>query len=127
MRTLVSIAIATAAGAALLAPAPAVAGDRDVERTSQCRQFGRADLKVSPENRRLSVEFEVDVNRRGQRYRVRLFHNGRRTKHVMRTSRGRSGSFQVRDLEANRRGRDRFRAVAVRAGGGNRCVARVRF
>ncbi|HEX2175185.1 MAG TPA: hypothetical protein VHG70_04685 [Nocardioidaceae bacterium] len=127
MRTLVSIAVATAAGAALLAPAPAVAGDRDVERVTRCSQFGRADLKVSPQNRRLEVEFEVDVNRRGQRYRVRLIHNGRRVKQVMRTSRGRSGSLQVRDLEPNRRGRDRFRAVAVRTGGGNRCVARVRF
>jgi hypothetical protein len=126
-KSLVSLAATAAAGAALLVPATAVAGDDDVRRSTQCSQFGRSDLKVSSQNRGLEVEYEVDTNRRRQQYRVRLFHGARRVHQVVRTTRGRSGSFTVRDLETDRRGRDRFRAVAFRLGGGNRCAISLRF
>lgn len=129
-RTMIGAAVATAAVAAtLVAPNAAVAGDRDVNRSGRCTQFGRWELKVSPENRRrLEIEFEVDVNRRGQRYRVRVFHNGRRVKQVRRRTRGRSGSFTVRDLERNRVRRDRIRVRADRIGPSRqRCVGRIRL
>jgi Zn-dependent alcohol dehydrogenase len=126
-RTVVSMLIATTAGATLLAPASAVAGDLRVERSTSCSQFGRSDLKVSRQHNGLEVEYEVDTNRRGQQYRVRLFHGARRVDQQIRTTRLRSGSFTVRNVENDSRGDDRFRAVAVRLGGGNRCVVRVRF
>jgi hypothetical protein len=61
IRTLVGTAII--AGAMLAVPTTAFAKDGDVIRTGDCS--GRADwkLKVSPENGRWEVEFEVDSNR----------------------------------------------------------------
>jgi hypothetical protein len=123
----VATSVATLAAAALLAPATALANDGDVERTGRCSSYGRYDLKLSSENRGIEVEFEVDVNRAGQRYRVKMFHNGHRFKAGVFRTRGRSGSFTVRDIEPYRAGPDRFRVRAVRVGGGQRCVGRARF
>ncbi|HWL96295.1 MAG TPA: hypothetical protein VNP20_03065 [Nocardioidaceae bacterium] len=125
--TSVATSVATLAAAGLLTPATALANDGDVERTGPCSSFGRYDLKLSPENRGIEVEFEVDVNRSGQRYRVKMFHNGRRFEDGVYRTRGRSGSFTVRDVEPYRAGRDRFRVRAVRLGGGQRCVGRAQF
>jgi hypothetical protein len=56
----------------------ALANDRDVERRGSCS--GRSDwkLKLSPEDGRLEVEFEVDQNRVGHRWRVKIRQNGER-------------------------------------------------
>jgi hypothetical protein len=127
IRKTVTTAVAATAALALLAPVSAGANEGDVRRTGSCSQFGRYDLKLSPQNGRIEVEFEVDVNRRGQRYRVRLFHGGQRVRQGVFTTRGPSGSFTVRDVEGDRRGRDRFRARAFLVGGGNRCGGSARF
>ncbi len=127
IRTAMSTTAAAAAALALLAAPPAVANEGDVEETGQCSQFGRYDLKLSPQNGRIEVEFEVDVNRRGQRYRVRLFQDGRRVEQGVYTTRGLSGSFTVRAVRPNRGGADRFRARAVRVGRGNVCGGSARF
>jgi hypothetical protein len=127
IRQTMSAAVAGVAAVAVLASAPAVANEGDVTEAGQCSQFGRYDLKLSPQNGRIEVEFEVDVNRTGQRYRVSLFHGERRVRQGVFTTRGLSGSFSVRDLEPNRRGGDRIRARAVRVGGGNRCGGSARF
>jgi hypothetical protein len=111
---------AGALAAGLLAPTTANAGDRQEIRTGSCT-FGTWKLKVSPENGRLEVEYEVDVNRPGQRWRVALFHGGNRIHRAVHVTRGRSGSFTVRDLARNTAGGDRFRARAIRFGGGQRC------
>ena len=127
-RTLTRATVTTAALAATLAlPGTAVAGDEDVTTTGACSNYGRYDLKLSPQNGRIEVEFEVDTNRRGQRYRVRLVHDGRRVHQRVYRTRGISGSFTVRDVRPNRRGADRIRASAVLLGGGNRCGGSARF
>lgn len=118
---------AAALTAATLAPAPAVAGDRQVLRTGSCNSAAVWKLKVSPENGRLEVQYEVDTNRRGQRFRVRIFHGPRRIHNAVHTTRGRSGSFTARLLATNTSGRDRFRARAVQLNGGQRCAGRIRF
>ena len=131
MRRRISTAAAAAAAAAMaatvLAPATAEAGERDVREEGRCSQYGRYDLKLSPQNGRIEVEIEVDTNRRGERYRVRLFHDGRRVRNGVFTTRGISGSFTVREVQDDRRGTDRFRLRAVRVGGGNRCGGSATF
>lgn len=127
IRTAISTTVAATAALALLAAPPAVANEDDVTETGQCSRFGRYDLKLSPQNGRIEVEFEVDVNRRGQRYRVKLFQDGRRVEQGIHTTRGLSGSFTVRVVQPNRAGDDRFRARAFRIGGGNRCGGSARF
>jgi hypothetical protein len=127
IRTVTSTTAAAAAALALAAAPPAVANEGDVDETGQCSQFGRYDLKLSPQNGRIEVEFEVDVNRRGQRYRVRLFQDGRRVERGVHTTRGPSGSFTVRAVRPDSASADRIRARAVRVGGGNSCGGSASF
>ncbi len=93
-------------GLALLAmPAPAFAGDRDVERSGSCS--GRSDwkLKLSPEDGGIEVEFEVDQNVVGDTWRVVIRQNGDVLKRGRHTTEGPSGSFEFRAVGDNTAGR----------------------
>ena len=102
--------------------APAVAGDRDVIREGACSGGSDWKLKLSPEDGRLEVEFEVDSNVVGQTWRVRLFQNGSRFFAGTRQTIGPSGSFELRRVVNNTAGTDSFRARAVNAATGEVCV-----
>jgi hypothetical protein len=102
--------------------APAVAGDRDVIREGACSGGSDWKLKLSPEDGRLEVEFEVDSNVVGQTWRVRLFQNGSRFFAGTRQTTGPSGSFELRRVVDNTAGTDSFRARAVNAATGEVCV-----
>lgn len=102
--------------------APAVAGDRDVIREGACSGGSDWKLKLSPEDGRLEVEFEVDSNVVGQTWRVRLFQNGSRFFAGTRQTTGPSGSFELRRVVNNTAGTDSFRARAVNAATGEVCV-----
>lgn len=93
-------------------PAVASAGDRDVIREGPCS--GRSDwkIKLSPEDGRIEVEFEVDQNVVGDEWRVRIRHDGQLAFRGTRTTRGASGSFELRIVEPNNAGADSFRARA---------------
>jgi hypothetical protein len=118
---------AAAIAATVLTPSIAQAGeDGRVIREGSCSGFANWKLKANPENRGMvGLEYEVDANRRGQQWRVRLFHNGRRVMADTFTTRGLSGSFTVRDLVPGRAGADKFRARATRMGDGQNCAGRV--
>jgi hypothetical protein len=123
IRTLIGTALV--AGAVLAIPSPALAKDGDIIRTGDCS--GRADwkLKVSPENGRWEVEFEVDSNRVGQTWRVRIFDDGVLRYNNLRTTVGPSGSFTARKLVSNSPGTDQIVARARNVNSGQVCVARL--
>lgn len=122
------IALALVTAVALLVPAgAAVAGDRDVIREGSCTRSSDWKLKLSPEDGGLEVEFEVDQNVTGDRWRVRIRHDGDLVFRGVRTTRGESGSFEVRTVENNRQGPDRFRGKAVNLSTGERCVGTATF
>jgi len=98
-------------GAAL----PASAKDGDVRRTAPCGS-GRVELKLSAENGSIETEFEVDTNRRGQEWVVRIFHDGERVARTVGLTAGPSGSFEVRRILADHSGSDAVRATARRNG-----------
>jgi hypothetical protein len=107
--------IGAALMAAVVIPAaalPAVAGDNDVRRSGGCSKASTWKLKLSPENGRLEVEYEVDQNVSGDAWRVVLRHDGDRIFRGRRTTAGRSGSFEVRRVVNNTSGSDHFRARA---------------
>ncbi len=104
-----SVLIATTVVAA---PMGASAKDGDVIRRGACTAASDWKLKLSPENGRIEVEFEVDQNRNGQRWSIRMKRNGRLFWRGSRTTRAPSGSFEVRRLTRNGPGTDR---IAVRA------------
>jgi hypothetical protein len=107
--------------------APAVANDRDVIREGACSGSSDWKLKLSPEDGRIEVEFEVDSNVVGQTWNVRLFQNGTRFFAGTRQTTAPSGSFELRRVAPNTAGTDSFRARAVNPATGEVCVGRASF
>jgi hypothetical protein len=112
----------------LLVPAGiAAAGENDVIREGSCTDASNWKLKVSPEDGRLEVEFEVDQNVSGDRWRVRIRHDGDLAFRGIRTTRGASGSFEARIVENDTAGTDAFRARARNLSTDEVCVGRATF
>jgi hypothetical protein len=122
MNTKIRASVAAAAIAAtLFTPSIAEANQADKINTGSCSGAAEWKIKLSRQNGGIEVEYEVDASRRGQQWRVALFHDGRRFTRDVFTTRGLSGSFTVRRVQPNRAGRDRISARAVRLGDGQTC------
>jgi hypothetical protein len=65
-------------------------------------------LKLSPEDNGVEVQFEVDTNRSGRTWTVKIFRNGDRIFRGRRMTGGASGSFTVRRVTDDTSGTDRF-------------------
>jgi hypothetical protein len=90
----------------------ASAKEGDVIRTRACSAGSDWKLKLSPDNGRIEVEFEVDQNVVGDVWRVRMLHDGDVFFRGRRATKGPSGSFEVRQLVNDAGGTDRFVAKA---------------
>jgi catechol 2,3-dioxygenase-like lactoylglutathione lyase family enzyme len=122
------LAVVAAMAAGLVAAVPAAhAKDGDVVRRGACGAVSNWKLKLSPENGRVDVEFEVDQNKVGRRWKVTLKRNGVRFFRGFRTTAGPSGSFEVRRIARNGAGPDHFFAKARNVRSGERCLARATF
>ena len=107
------IVFALVAAFVLLVPAGiASAGQNDVIRQGSCGDSSDWKVKVSPDNGRLEMEFEVDQNVSGDRWQVRIRHDGDLAFRGKRMTQGASGSFTVRIVEDDTAGSDVFRARA---------------
>lgn len=123
MRTtqrLVMVAVLMASAVAMAPGAGAKAGD--VIRTGACSSASHWKLKLSPEDEGIQVEFEVDQNKVGQTWRVRIRENGAQIFAGTRVTKAPSGSFTVRRLAKDTAGKDSFRATATNAATGESCV-----
>ena len=78
---------------------PTLAKDGDVIRRGACSGASDWKLKLSEENGRIEVEYEVDQNRVGDSWRVRIRHDDDLVFARTRTTRAPSGSFEVRILQ----------------------------
>jgi hypothetical protein len=112
--------------AAVVWPVAAVAKDGDIRRAGHCTGNSTSKIKLSEEDGRIETEFEVDQNRNGVRWKVTLKRNGVRVVSTHATTRGPSGSFEVRRVLANGAGADRITAKAV-SPSGETCTARATF
>jgi hypothetical protein len=110
---------------ALGAPAPATAGGVEVSAGGSCSGSAEWKLKAKFDDGRIEWEFEVDSNRNGQVWRVRVRDNGHQVMSGKRRTHGPSGSFEVERKTANRSGKDHFVARAQRGKNGQVCVGRV--
>lgn len=121
------VAVSFVALFVIAVPAVASAGDRDVIREGLCS--GRSDwkLKLSPEDGRIEVEFEVDQNVVGDEWRVRIRHDGQLAFRGTRTTRGASASFELRIVEPNNAGADVFGARARNLSTDELCAGRASF
>ena len=111
MRRAIAVMVA-AFSLATLATGPASANDADVIRRGQCSGASDWKLKLSPEDGRLEVEYEVDSNVVGQTWRVLLFRDGERFFRGTRTTQAPSGSFEIERVISNSPGDDIVRARA---------------
>jgi len=123
-KTVAGVALVLVAAAVPAAPA-APLKDGDVLVAGRCTGPSTSKLKLSEENGRIEVEFEVDQNRVGRRWAVVLRRNGSVVSRQTRVTRGPSGSFEARLLARNLAGTDRFVATATRAG--ESCSARANW
>lgn len=118
-RTVLVGLLAVAALGATGAPVAAKSGD--VITRGHCSGASVWKLKLSPENGRIEVEFEVDQNRNNRLWRVSLAQNGTTVYRGSRYTRAPSGSFSVGRVLANRAGADRIVARATNVATGEVC------
>lgn len=107
--------------AVALAPA-GLAKDGDVLVRGTCTSSSMSKLKLSREDGRVEVEFEVDQNRTGVTWRIVLMRNGTLVFRGARTTRPPSGSFSVRRVVGDTPAADHFRARAT-SPSGEACTA----
>jgi hypothetical protein len=124
---IVRVAVVAALALSVAGAVPAAAKDGDVIRRGSCSGASDWKLKLSPQNGQIEVEYEVDSNRVGQTWAVRIRHNGDLVFSGTRMTKAPSGSFTVRIVEPNRAGDDVFRGRAVNAATGETCTGSATF
>jgi len=117
-RSLIPLTLSLFAAALLAVPVASARGghDRGITVRGTCSQQSTSKLKLSRDDGRIEVEFEVDQNRNGVPWQVTLRRNGTRVASLTATTRAPSGSFEIRRLVADRAGTDRISARATRSG-----------
>jgi osmotically-inducible protein OsmY len=121
MRTL--MILGTLAVGAVLGAAPTASADRAPVTPGKCTSSSTSKIKAKLDDGRIESEFEVDQNANGRRWSVVLRRNGRVAFRGIRTTRGPSGSFELRRFLSNGPGRDRIVATARALRGGEVCTA----
>jgi hypothetical protein len=94
-------------------PAFASGGGGGVKSSGACTNGGHFELKAKHDDGSIEMEFEVDSNRAGQAWAVRVTDNGAVVVSRHATTAGRSGSFTVRKVIADRPGSDKIHARAT--------------
>jgi hypothetical protein len=119
-KLMVLSALVVAVVAVTTGTAAAGGADRGVVRVGSCTGSSTSKLKVKPEDEGTEVEFEVDENRIGRRWRVVISRNGGTVFSGIRRTVAPSGSFEVRRVIG---GRGRFAATARELRTGEVCRA----
>jgi hypothetical protein len=119
----------TAAGALMLAigsgtigASSASAKGSDVVKTGACSGSSDWKLKLSPDDGRIEVEFEVDSNKVGQTWHVRILMDDTKIFSGNRVTQAPSGSFTVHKRVNNPPGTDTFKARATNMANGETCT-----
>jgi hypothetical protein len=122
MRKSLSLVIAGLVAVGSLAVAPGVqAKEGDIIRRGSCSGASDWKLKLSREDGRIEVEFEVDQNKNGHDWRVTLRKDGERFFRGVRTTKAPSGSFEVNKLTGNGSGDEKIVGWARNLGTDETC------
>jgi hypothetical protein len=120
------LACALTLGALVIPAATFASGGGSVVRaTGSCTVHSSAKLKAKHDNGRIEVEFEVDQNRNGRTWNLRISDDGHRVFTGARKTVAPSGSFSLTVRIPNRAGVDTIVARAVNATTGEVCQARL--
>ena len=120
-KSIIRLSVVALVALSVVPISPAQANDRDVIREGNCGRASDWKLKLSPENGRLEVEWEVDQNVVGDTWRFRITDNGTQILAGQRTTTAPSGSFEARTVTANRPGSDNVVATATNLRTGEFC------
>jgi hypothetical protein len=119
-----AMSVAILAGAALSMPGAIAAKGTAIIRTGICSAASDWKLKVKPDDGRLELEFEVDQNRNGRTWRVKIKDDGAVAFKGNAVTKAPSGSFSVERRIADLAGKDSVVGKARDRKSGERCVAR---
>ena len=108
-------------------PGATVAKDGDVIRTGSCTGSADWKLKLSPEDGKIEVQFEVDQNQNGKTWNVRLKRDGNLVWKGQRTTHAPSGSFELRRVISDAPGADHITARARYRPTGQVCLGSATF
>jgi len=108
-----AVAVATILAFALAPAISTAKGGGEVRKSGTGTEGSRWDLKAKSDDGALEVEFEVDQNVVGDRWKVTMKRNGDRFFKGIRVTRAPSGSFSVEERVPDGPGVDRIRAKAV--------------
>ena len=114
----VLLAAAALAGAS---SAPASGGGAEVIKRGSCSASATWKLKAKEDGAFLEVEFEVDQNVVGKKWRVVIRQNGVKRFSDVRTTKAPSGSFEVRRMLDDKAGSDRIVGKATALATGQTC------
>jgi hypothetical protein len=124
MQELSTLSLAFVAAVALSVAGTASARDGGRElaiKRRSCAGSAKWKLKAKLDDGRIETEFEVDQNRAGRRWHVKIRRNGVLAFAGVRTTMAPSGSFEVRRRLGNAAGPDRIVAMATALATGQTC------
>jgi hypothetical protein len=127
IKRMLQVALATSMVFGIAGATPAMAGSGDVVRRGPCTGSTDWKLKLSPQDGRIEVEYEVDSNHVGQTWKVKILKDGDRIFRGRRTTKAPSGSFEVRTVTSDPAGSDTFRARATNPRTDEVCVGSATF
>ena len=124
--TLRTRALAATVGALLLVAglgsAPASAKSGDVRVAGTCTGRATTKIKLGLRDGRIETETEVDSNRNGQSWSVRMRQNGVLVVNTTAVTKAPSGSFSIRKVLPNQPGTDTVTAVSRNSATGQSCT-----
>lgn len=123
--TLLAAGAVALAGLGLVNAPTAQARDGDLITRGRCSAASTWKLKAGPRDGGLEVDFEVDTNRVGQTWNVRLLQNEVVVFRGSRVTQAPSGSFSVERRLADLAGTDRIVGRATNPATGEVCVGRL--
>ena len=103
----------------------AAAKDGDVKVSGTCTSGSHWKLKAGARDSGIETEFEVDSNRVGQVWSVRITDNGSQVFAGRKTTVAPSGSFSVSRHIVNRAGTDKIVGTATNIKSGEKCTGTV--
>lgn len=114
LTTAAAITVTLTAPLLAAAATPAFAsGGSSVSSSGTCTNGGHFKLKAKHDDGRIEMEYQVDSNRAGQVWAVRITDNGKVVVSRHATTTGPSGSFSIRKVIANMPGLDKIHAHAT--------------
>jgi hypothetical protein len=123
-KRILGVALAGALALSVTGARIAVAKGGDVIQRGSCSGSSDWKLKLSPEDGKTEVQFEVDSNVVGQTWKVKIFKNGDRIFSGKRVTKAPSGCFEVRLVTSNPAGSDTYRGRAVNPSTDETCVGK---